>query len=62
MEDLPGLIYQSDDLHGFAAACERAMREESVWRHQRRREAGEQASWENRAKEIQRILESASLL
>lgn len=62
VEDLPGLIYQSDDLHGFAAACERAMREESVWRRQRRREAGEQASWENRAREIQRILESASLL
>lgn len=62
VEDLPGLVYQSDDPHGFVAACEQAIREESVWRRQRRREAGEQAAWERRAEEIQRILESAMLV
>ena len=62
VEDLPGLIYQSDDLHGFVAACERAIREESAWRRARRREAGELSSWDKRSDEVQRILESASLL
>ena len=63
LEDLPsGLGYQSDDLHGFVAACEQAIREESAWRRNRCREAGEQASWENRALEVQRILESSMLL
>ena len=62
VEDLPGLVYQSDELHGFVAACEQAIREESVWRRTRRREAGEQGAWDQRAQEVQRILESAMLL
>lgn len=62
LDDQPGLIYRSDDPHGVVAACEQAIREENVWRRQRRREAGEAASWEHRADEVQRVLESSALL
>ncbi len=62
MEDLPGLIYQSDELHGFVAACEQALREDGPWPRHRRQEAGEAASWERRAQEVQRILEANALI
>lgn len=62
MEDFPGLGYQSDDFHGFAAACEQALREDSPWLQSRRREAGEAAAWDNRAAEVQKILEANMLL
>lgn len=62
VEDMPELIYQSDDPHGFTAACERALREDGPWLRRRRTQAGEEASWENRAAEVQRILESNMLL
>lgn len=62
VEDFPGLGYQSDELHGFVAACEQAMREDSPWLQRRRREAGEAAAWDQRAEEVQKILEANMLL
>lgn len=62
VEDMPELLYQSDDPHGFTAACERALREDGPWLRRRRAQVGEAASWENRAAEVQRILESNALL
>lgn len=62
VEDFPGLCYQSDDPHGFAAGCEQALREEGDWAAQRRREAGAAAGWDRRSQEVQRILEANMLL
>lgn len=62
VEELPGLVYQSDHPHGFAAACEQALREDGPWLQGRRRDAGEEAAWDNRAREVRRILETNVLL
>lgn len=62
IEDFPGIAYQSDELHGFVAACEQAIREDSAWLKKRRREAGEAAGWDRRAQEVQQILEANMLL
>lgn len=59
---VPGLCYQSDELHGFVAACEQALREDSHWLQTRRREAGEASAWDNRALTVQKILETNMLL
>lgn len=62
MEDLPELMYQSDDLNGFVAQCEKAMREDGAWLRFRRRDAGEEAAWDARAQQVQTILDANMLL
>ncbi len=63
MEDFPpGVAYQSDDPHGFTAACEQAIREDGVWLRGRRRELGQAAGWDRRAESVQHILEMNTLL
>lgn len=62
VEEFPGLVYQSDHPHGFVAACEQAMREDGPWLQGRRRDAGEEAAWDNRSQEVRRILETNVLL
>lgn len=63
LQDFPdGLVYQSDGNHGFVAACEQAMRENSPWLQKRRRDAGEHCAWERRSELVQKILEANMLL
>ena len=63
VEELPsGLTYQSDDNHGFVAACEQAMRENSPWLQKRRRDAGERCAWDRRSELVQKIMEGNMLL
>lgn len=63
LQDFPdGLVYQSDEPHGFTAACEQAMRENSPWLRKRRRDAGEHCAWERRSELVQKILEANVLL
>lgn len=62
MEDLPELMYQSDDLNGFVAQCEKAMREDGPWLIARRRDAGSEAAWDCRAQQVREILEANMLL
>lgn len=63
VEELPaGLTYQSDDNHGFVAACEQAMRENSPWLQKRRRDAGERCAWERRSELVCKLMEANMLL
>lgn len=57
-----GIAYQSDELHGFVAACERAMQEDSPWLRKRRRDAGEHAAWERRSELVRKLMEANMLL
>ena len=57
-----GLAYQSDELHGFVAACEQAMRENSPWLQKRRRDVGEHAAWDRRSELVQKLMEANMLL
>lgn len=57
-----GIAYQSDELHGFVAACERAMGEDSPWLQKRRRDLGEHAAWERRSELVRKIMEGNMLL
>lgn len=63
VDDLPaGLAYQSDELHGFVACCERALREDSPWLQKRRRDAGEHAAWDRRSELVRKLLEANMIL
>lgn len=63
VEDFPaGVVYQSDEPHGFVAGCERAMQENSSWLQKRRRDAGEHAAWERRSELVQKLMEANMLL
>lgn len=63
IEELPpGLAYQADEPHAFAAACEQAMREDSHWLQKRRVDAGERCAWDRRSELVQKILEANALL
>lgn len=63
IEDLPpGLVYQSDGTHGFVAACEQAMRENTPRLQKRRRDTGEHAAWERRSELVRKLMEANMLL
>ncbi len=57
-----GIVYQSDELHGFVAACERAMQENSPWLQKRRRDLGEHAAWDRRSELVRKLMEGNMLL
>ena len=61
VEPFPDVVYTAYDSPGFLRRCRRALEEDPQLAAPRRRQYALQASWSNRAAEVQRILESTGL-
>ena len=61
MDDFPGMDYTADDTTGFVIACEEALRDDGPWLRGRRRDNAEYAAWDQRAEEVEQILEANAI-
>lgn len=56
VEDLPAVTYGAADPTDFVIACEEALREDGPWLRARRREVAQEAAWDQRAGQVEKIL------
>ena len=61
VEQFPDVIYGAHTSAEFSQLCTSALAERGSWARDRRRSYGQIGSWSNRAREVERILESIGL-